>query len=98
MKAVISLTLLAIVRLKFTSLPWIERIAREAKVPTSDDVFNNTGYPFIDVHNGGDIDGMIKFCRRLLTNIDGQTRLIPGHESVVSIEVLRAYIDMLKVT
>ena len=62
------------------------------------DVFNNTGYPFIDVHNGGDIDGMIKFCRRVLAKIDGDTRVIPGHGPVVGVEVLRAYVDMLKVT
>ena len=28
------------------------------------DVFNNTGYPFIDADSGGEIDGMIEFCER----------------------------------
>ena len=26
------------------------------------DVFNNSGYPFIDVSSGGSVDGMIQFC------------------------------------
>ena len=62
------------------------------------DVFNNSGYPFIDVHNGGDLDGVIKFCKSVLGKIDEDTRVIPGHGPVVSIDVLKDYIDMLKVT
>ncbi|MDC0905483.1 MBL fold metallo-hydrolase, partial [Gammaproteobacteria bacterium] len=30
------------------------------------DVFNNAGYPFIDVDSGGSIDGMINFCEQTL--------------------------------
>lgn len=62
------------------------------------DVFNNSGYPFIDVHNGGDIDGMIKFCRAVLGKTDGETRVIPGHGPIVGKDVLKDYIDMLQVT
>ena len=62
------------------------------------DVFNNSGYPFIDVHNGGDLDGVIKFCKSVLGKIDEDTRVIPGHGPVVGIDVLKDYIDMLKVT
>lgn len=62
------------------------------------DVFNNSGYPFIDVHNGGDIDGMIRFCRKVLALIDDETRVIPGHGPVVGKDVLQAYVDMLRTT
>ena len=62
------------------------------------DVFNNAGYPFIDVLSGGDVDGMIKFCKAALGRIDADTRVIPGHGPFVGIEVLKDYIDMLKVT
>ncbi len=62
------------------------------------DVFNNSGYPFIDVHNGGDIDGMIRFCKGVLSQIDADTQVIPGHGAIVGIEVLEAYIDMLEMT
>ena len=62
------------------------------------DVFNNTGYPFIDVGNGGDVDGMISFCRRVLSKINGDTRVIPGHGPVVGVDVLKEYLGMLKAT
>ena len=62
------------------------------------DVFNNSGYPFIDVHNGGDLDGMIKFCKKVLAMIDEQTRVIPGHGPIVGKDVLKAYIEMLSTT
>ena len=62
------------------------------------DVFKNSGYPFIDMHNGGDVDGMIQFCRAVLGKLDEDTRVNPGHGPVVGIDVLKNYIDMLKVT
>ena len=62
------------------------------------DVFNNAGYPFIDVLSGGDVDGMINFCKAVLSRIDADTRVIPGHGPIVGIDVLKDYIDMLKVT
>ena len=33
------------------------------------DVFNNSGYPFVDVGSGGDVDGMIRFCEQTLEAI-----------------------------
>ena len=62
------------------------------------DVFNNSGYPFIDVHNGGDLDGMIRFCAKVLSKIEPDTKVIPGHGPVVGVEVLEAYVEMLKIT
>ena len=62
------------------------------------DVFNNSGYPFIDVHNGGDLGGMIKFCKKVLPMIGEQTRVIPGHGPIVGKEVLQAYIEMPSTT
>ena len=60
------------------------------------DVFNNTGYPFIDVDGGGDIDGMIAFCEATLAAIDEQTVVIPGHGPLADAATLARYIDMLK--
>lgn len=62
------------------------------------DVFNNAGYPFIDVHNGGDIDGMIRFCKKVLAHIDQHTRIIPGHGPLAGTEEVRDYIEMLETT
>lgn len=60
------------------------------------DVFNNTGYPFIDADSGGDIDGMIAFCQALLDEVGPDATIIPGHGAIVGAEVMAAYIDMLK--
>lgn len=58
------------------------------------DVFN-AGYPFIDVDNGGSLDGMIAFCSEVLAAIDVDTTVIPGHGPVSSYADLEAYIAML---
>ena len=60
------------------------------------DVFNNAGYPFIDVDNGGDLDGMIRFCTAVLAEIDAETKVIPGHGPVADRQALMDYIDMLQ--
>ena len=60
------------------------------------DVFNNTGYPFIDADNGGEINGMITFCKRILEELDDDSIVIPGHGAVVGVDVLKAYISMLE--
>ncbi len=60
------------------------------------DVFNNSGYPFIDADNGGHINGVIGFCEAVLGVIDTDTVVIPGHGPVTDYAALSAYIDMLK--
>ncbi len=60
------------------------------------DVFNNISYPYIDVDNGGDIDGMIAFCQAILDEVGPQGVVIPGHGPVTDGNALAAYIDMLK--
>jgi cyclase len=59
------------------------------------DVFNNTGYPFIDADSGGDIDGMIIFCQAALDQLDSDTLVIPGHGAVTGYATMKAYIEML---
>jgi len=60
------------------------------------DVFNNAGYPFIEVGSGGSIDGMIKFCEDTLKHINENTIVIPGHGPVTNTATLKKYISMLK--
>ena len=60
------------------------------------DVFNNAGYPFIDADNGGDLTGVIRFCKAVLEEIDPQTVVIPGHGPITSREKLEAYVAMLE--
>ena len=59
------------------------------------DVFNNTGYPFIDVDSGGSINGMIAFCQAILDELGPNGVVIPGHGPVTDSAALQAYIDML---
>lgn len=69
---------------------------REANVVHMGDVFNNTGYPFIDADNGGEIDGMIEFCEAVLAELKPGATVIPGHGPVTDDDALRRYIEMLK--
>ena len=59
------------------------------------DVFNNTGYPFIDADSGGGIDGMIAFCQAILDEVGPNAVVIPGHGEVTDSAALQRYIDML---
>lgn len=60
------------------------------------DVFNNAGYPFIDAGNGGGIDGVIAFCSKVLSLIDQDTKVIPGHGPVTTFQDMTDYVGMLK--
>ena len=61
------------------------------------DVFNNTGYPFIDADNGGSIDGVIEFCARVRDELNEDAIVIPGHGQVTDYRALVDYIEMLMV-
>ena len=60
------------------------------------DVFVTTGYPFIDVDSGGDIDGMIAFCRSVLAQLHDDAVVIPGHGPVTDRAAVVAYVIMLE--
>jgi cyclase len=59
------------------------------------DVFLSAAYPFFDVDNGGDFDGLIEFCRKILGEIDRDTIVVPGHGEVATYGDLESYVDML---
>ncbi|HMB74408.1 MAG TPA: MBL fold metallo-hydrolase [Gammaproteobacteria bacterium] len=59
------------------------------------DVFNNSGYPFIDADNGGDLNGMIVFCQAVLDELEPGAVVIPGHGPVADYAKLERYIEML---
>jgi glyoxylase-like metal-dependent hydrolase (beta-lactamase superfamily II) len=61
------------------------------------DVFNNSGYPFIDADNGGSISGIIEFCSRVLDELNEESTVIPGHGPVTDYLALVDYVDMLTV-
>lgn len=68
---------------------------RVANVVHMGDVFNN-GYPFIDADNGGDIDGVIRFCRKVRSLLDEDSIVLPGHGPLLGYADLEAYIEMLE--
>jgi glyoxylase-like metal-dependent hydrolase (beta-lactamase superfamily II) len=59
------------------------------------DVFVMNGYPFVDVDDGGDLDGMIAFCRTVLGRVDTNTVIVPGHGPLARRADLDAYVEML---
>jgi glyoxylase-like metal-dependent hydrolase (beta-lactamase superfamily II) len=61
------------------------------------DVFNNTGFPFIDADNGGDLEGMIAFCQAVHDVIDDETVVIPGHGAITDRAKLARYIEVLTI-
>jgi glyoxylase-like metal-dependent hydrolase (beta-lactamase superfamily II) len=61
------------------------------------DVFNTSGFPFIDAGNGGNIDGIINFCRSVLSVVNDETIVVPGHGPISTTQDMQNYIDMLVV-
>jgi len=59
------------------------------------DTFFVGSFPFIDVDNGGSIDGMIAAASKGLSIVNDETRIIPGHGPVSDSRGLTAYRDML---
>lgn len=59
------------------------------------DTFFHERFPFIDVENGGSVDGVIAAADKVLAIADDATRIIPGHGPVTDREGLTQYRDML---
>jgi glyoxylase-like metal-dependent hydrolase (beta-lactamase superfamily II) len=71
-------------------------IFREHNVVHLGDVFNTSGYPFIDADNGGTLPGVIDFCAGVLQEINETTIVIPGHGPVSDYRGLVDYVTMLR--
>lgn len=70
-------------------------IFRGSNVVHMGDVFN-AGYPFIDTGNGGDLDGVIRFCEKVLKQLNVDSIVVPGHGPVLAYSDMEDYISMLK--
>jgi len=68
---------------------------RKANVIHMGDLFFNGIYPYIDVANGGSVDGLIAAIERILELADAETRIIPGHGPLANRAGLAAYLGML---
>ena len=68
---------------------------RAADVLHLGDVFRATGYPFIDLANGGTLDGTIAALGVAIGLSGPSTKIIPGHGGVSTREDVMAFRDMI---
>ena len=74
---------------------------RHSDVIVTGDIFTTTQYPFIDIKNGGSLQGEIKALNFILDKTvyvhdeDGGTMIIPGHGRVTDEWEVTEYRDML---
>lgn len=59
------------------------------------DVFRTTGFPYIDLNNGGTLHGTIQALGMAVGMAGPDTRIIPGHGGVSSREDVMAFRDMI---
>ncbi|WP_428100229.1 MBL fold metallo-hydrolase [Candidatus Rariloculus sp.] len=60
------------------------------------DIFTPGGYPYVDSNSGGDLDGMIAFCRAVLAELDEDAIVIPGHGAISTYADLVRFTEMLQ--
>lgn len=68
----------------------------QSNVLHTGDVFFNGRYPYIDMNSGGTYDGYVNALSRILSLIDENTRVIPGHGEVGRKEDIKKSQDMMK--
>jgi glyoxylase-like metal-dependent hydrolase (beta-lactamase superfamily II) len=59
------------------------------------DYYRNFGYPFIDIANGGSLRGMLEALDATLKAARADTRLVPGHGTIIKRTDLVPYRDMI---
>jgi glyoxylase-like metal-dependent hydrolase (beta-lactamase superfamily II) len=70
-------------------------IFRDRNLVHLGDVFNTSGYPFIDADNGGSLAGVIAFCEAVFAELEPGAVVVPGHGGVSDYQGLVDYIAML---
>jgi glyoxylase-like metal-dependent hydrolase (beta-lactamase superfamily II) len=61
------------------------------------DVFRTTGYPVIDVDNGGTAAGTLEALQVAMDLAGPDTRIIPGHGDLSAVDDVREFRDMISV-
>lgn len=69
---------------------------RDVNVVHMGDVFFNGGYPYVDLESGGDLSGYVATLEKVLTKIDDDTKIIPGHGPLADKSDLQDAATMLK--
>lgn len=60
------------------------------------DIFENSGYPYVDIDAGGSFIGIINAVEDTLSKIDDKTVIIPGHGKIADKLTLANYHKVLK--
>lgn len=60
------------------------------------DAYISNGYPFIDAKNGGSFSGYMDGLNKILSIADKDTKIIPGHGEIASIEDVKYLISMFR--
>lgn len=68
----------------------------EANVIHAGDLLFNDIYPFIDLDNGGNVDGFIAAQKRILEIADDATQIIPGHGPLATRADMQVALDDLE--
>ena len=55
------------------------------------DLFFSGRFPYVDLNNGGDVEGLIRHLEQLLTELPPDVKLIPGHGPLSDINDLKTY-------
>ena len=59
------------------------------------DFYRNFGYPFIDMNNGGSLKGMLEALDATMKLAGPDTKLVPGHGTIINRTDLIPYRDMI---
>ena len=55
-------------------------------------------FPFVDLENGGSVQGLIENVGKVIAEIPASSKVIPGHGALATVEDLKAYHGMLTAT
>lgn len=70
----------------------------EANVLHTGDLFFNGLFPYVDLDNGGNVQAYIDSVNALITQIDEQTKIIPGHGPLATKADYQAFVAMMEAT
>lgn len=73
---------------------WFE----QSDVLHAGDLFFNDMFPYIDLGAGGSVSGYIESVEALISKIDDDTKVIPGHGALGDKADLKRFVDMIKET
>ena len=68
---------------------------RNANVIMIGDFYRNFGYPFIDIANGGSLQGMLDALDMVMKLARPDTKLVPGHGTIINRNDLVPYREMI---